>query len=87
MFRNKLLGIAAAATLGSAAMLGSTAANAQINLDATATEKASPSVTYATETLTAKVSGSSTHYVVTDATNLNITATLGPAGGGAAANT
>ena len=85
MFRNKLLGIAAAATLGSAAMLGSTAANAQIDLDAAATAKAKPSVTYANETLTTKVADDSMYYVVNDGGDaLNVTVTAGAAGAGVA---
>ena len=89
MFGNKILGIAAAATLGSAAMLGSTAVNAQINLDATAAAKANPAVTFARETLTTKVATDSMYYVVssgTTATALDVTATLGAAGGGNDAN-
>ena len=81
MFRNKIFGIAAAATLGSAAMLGSTAANAQINLDAMATAKANPSVTYARETLKDKVDTDSMYYVV-NGKALNVTTTLGAAGVG-----
>ena len=50
MFRNKLLGITAAATLGSAAMLGTTTANAAIDVDLPADEVMK--VTYAKETLT-----------------------------------
>ena len=87
MFRNKILGIAAAATLGSAAMLGSTAVNAQINLDATAAAKANPAVTFARETLTTKVAPDSMYYVVNGgATGLNVTVALGAAGGGNDAN-
>jgi hypothetical protein len=59
MFRHKLFGIAAAATLGSAAMLGTTAANAVIDLDAT--DKSKAAVTYAAETLEM---GSDGYYVL-----------------------
>ena len=65
MFRNKTLGIAAAATFGLAAMLGSTSANAVINLTATnaddsANDRTMPAVTYAKETLADKVADDST---------------------------
>ena len=56
MFRNKLLGIAAAATLGTAAMLGSTSAYALKILDSAPNDRAgvtaaAESFTYASETL------------------------------------
>ena len=85
MFRNKLLGIAAAATLGSAAMLGSTAANAQ-GIDLDAMVKTSPAVTIAKETLSTKVADDSMYYVVTDDASttgqLDITVATGVAGAG-----
>ena len=71
MFRNKTLGIAAAATLGIAAMLGTTAANAIKIFDSApatraAVEAGVDSFTYATETLltsaVTEVKGDSTKY-------------------------
>jgi hypothetical protein len=73
MFRNKLLGIAAAATLGSAAMLGSTAAYALKIFDTGPADRAAltaattnDSFTYASETLLTdevqEVAGDSTTY-------------------------
>ena len=83
MFRNKILGIAAAATLGSAAMLGTTSANAVVDLDATATLKANPAITYAKETLKTKVDSDSTYYVIDGAdSELDTTVSLGVAGAG-----
>lgn len=87
MFRNKTSGIAAAATLGLAAMLGSTAAHAVVDLDATAAAKANPAVTFARETLTTKVATDSMYYVVNGgADGLDVTVALGAAGGGNDAN-
>ena len=83
MFRQKLFGIAAAATLGSAAMVGTSSANA-IDLDAMADAKANPAVTYATETLSTKVEDGSMYYVLADGANmLDTTVALGVAGAGA----
>ena len=73
MFRNKILGIAAAATLGSAAMLGSTSAYALKIFDTAPADRAAltaattnASVTYASETLlttaVTNVKGDSTKY-------------------------
>ena len=47
MFRDKISGIAVAATLGTATLLGATHANAQINLDAT--DKSKPAVLFSSE--------------------------------------
>ena len=81
MFRNKIFGIAAAATLGSAAMLGTPAANAVIDLDAT--DKTAPSATYAKESLKAKVDDDSMYYVVTNANDaMDVSVALGVAGAG-----
>ena len=71
MFRNKTLGIAAAATFGLAAMLGSTSAYALKISDTAPTDRqevedAMDSITYASETLlttrVTEVSGDSTKY-------------------------
>jgi hypothetical protein len=62
MFRQKLTGIAAAATLGSAAMLGAGPASAAIMLEAT---DATNSVTYAKETITAEVDKHDGYYMIT----------------------
>ena len=87
MFRNKLLGIAAAATLGSAAMLGSTAAYALKIADAAPGDRAAlmaaeSSYTYATETLlstaTTEVDGDSTmYYNIADTVVLSAPADVG----------
>ncbi len=87
MFRNKLLGIAAAATLGSAAMLGSTAAYALKIADTTPGDRATlmtaeSSYTYAAETLlstaTTEVDGDSTiYYNITDTVVLSAPADVG----------
>jgi hypothetical protein len=65
-------------------MLGTTAANAQIDLSPEdAAVKAMPAVTYAKETLAAKVDDDSMYYVVDGGgTSLDLTAELGFAGGG-----
>lgn len=51
MFRHKISGIAVAATLGTATLLGATYANAAIDLDAT--DKSKPTFLYASELLSA----------------------------------
>ena len=82
MLSNKFGVIAGAAMLGTAALLGTNAANAVIDLDATA--KANPAVTFAKETLMSKVSDDSMYYVVAGGTNgLHVMTALGVAGAGA----
>ena len=60
--------IAGAAMLGTVALLGTNAANAAINLDATSTVKRDPAITYAMETVTTMVTGKDggTYYEVSN---------------------
>ena len=66
MLSNKPLGIAGAAMLGTVVLLGTNAANAVINLDASAADKANAVATYAKETLVTAVDGEDgmTYYMV-----------------------
>ena len=78
MFRQKLTGIAAAATLGSAAILGAGVASAAIMIDETAA--AMNTVTYAKETITADVDDHDGYYIVgmnTTADSLNVVGKVG----------
>ena len=71
MLSNKSLGIAGAAMLGTAALLGTNAANAIINLDLT--DKSKAAATYASETLTLHSDG---YYVLSGNTAIDDTAAL-----------
>ena len=83
MLSNKFGGIAGAAMLGTAALLGTNAAYAVIDLSAEAADKVNPAVTYAKETLKDKVGDDSMYYVINGgAAVLDVTAELGLAGGG-----
>ena len=79
MLSNKTWGIAGAAMLGTAVLLGTNAANARIDLDAD--DESKPAATYAKELLS-KASGrvveagGKMYYVVTDA-DLNVSSALG----------
>ena len=65
MLSNKTWGIAGAAMLGTAVLLGTNAANALINLDAE--DKSKAQTVFAKETLTTAVEGSDGYYQVTGA--------------------
>ena len=83
MLSNKTWGIAGAAMLGTAALLGTNAANAVIDLDATAANKANAAVTFAKETINATTTGSDgmTYYVVSGGESvLNVKAKVGMGG-------
>ena len=83
MLSNKFGVIAGAAMLGTAALLGTNAANAVIDLSAEAAMKVDPAVTYAKETLKTKVDDDSMYYVIDGGADmLDVTAMLGLAGGG-----
>ena len=83
MLSNKLGAIAGAAMLGTAALLGTNAANGVINLSAEAAMKVNAAETFAKETLKAKVDDDSVYYVIDGGNDaLDVTAELGLAGGG-----
>ena len=87
MLSNKFGVIAGVAMLGTAALLGTNAANAEINLSVEAAMKVNPAVTYAKETLKAKVDDDSMYYVIDGGDDaLDVTANLGLAAGGDATN-
>ena len=81
MRSNKSWRIAGAAMVGAVALLGTSAANAAINLEDDA--KDDPAVTYAMETLAAKVGEDDMYYGISGANGvLNVTTVLGVAGAG-----